>query len=359
MKTILINFLLLSIVILAAAQPGADILDLKSRWQININDQFVSYQNESTKAIYFWITPKTDKRHFLVVDGRKRYSVFVNNKLIVQKAGKTRLSVDSLTDLYPNKLFVGVYSENGVHHIITKLQSDLKIDKPLTLRKGNYFLDFSVLATLMLIICAVLFWRTNPALTIDYLNVNKLFSLQDKDDSTLTLRIASSVNLLIYLFGSFFTGLMLIIAFHFIGDQFWLSQQFSITSTAQAFWHWVVLSLIIYAGLMFKLIWLVLLTSLFAFRDTASFQFFNFMRTILLSVITLAIICVLYFVFGVRDENYFYFLISILSTIFIAGTTVVYFKLMSRMPFHFFHLFSYLCVSEIIPLMVLIKVFFY
>lgn len=359
MKKILVHFLLLSVVITAAAQPNENHFDLKSRWLININDQFAPYQNESTKAIYFWVTPKTDKRHFLIIDGRKPYSVFVNNKLIIQKTGKTRLSIDSLADLYPNKLFVGIYSENGVHHISTKLESDLKIDKSLVLRKGNYFLNFSVLATLVLIICAVLFWRTNPALTIDYLNVNKLFSLQDKDDSTLTLRIASSVNLLIYLFGSFFTGLMLIIAFHFIGDQFWLSQQFLINSTAQAFVHWLGLSLIIFASLMLKLIWLVLLTSLFAFRDTASFQFFNFMRTILFSAITLAIICVLYFVFGIRGENYFYFLLSILSTIFIAGTTVVYFKLMSRMPFHFFHLFSYLCVSEIIPLMVLIKVFFY
>jgi hypothetical protein len=33
--------------------------------------------------------------------------------------------------------------------------------------------------------------------------------------------------------------------------------------------------------------------------------------------------------------------------------------LMARMPYHFFHLFSYLCASEIMPLVVLIKVFFY
>jgi len=79
----------------------------------------------------------------------------------------------------------------------------------------------------------------------------------------------------------------------------------------------------------------------------------------LTAVTLLAAISLIYFIFEVRGQNYFFHLLTILSIVFTVGAVATYFKLIARMPFHFFHLFSYLCASEIIPLMVLIKVFFY
>jgi Domain of unknown function (DUF4271) len=335
-------------------------VDLKDHWLTYQSGQFTKFNSQSSNSIFFWVDSRAEKSNFLVLEGKHPFSVFVNSKLILQTHGKIKLSVDSLATIYSNQLFVGLFTQRGVHHLRTSIEKNqLPNQSKVVLRKGYYFLDFCILATLLLIVCFIFFLRTNPALTVDYLDMNKLFSLQDRDESTLTLRIASSVNLLIYLFGSFFFGLMLLISFHLMGEQVSLARLFPIHSTAQGFWQWILLSLIIFSLLLGKLLWLALISAIFGFRDTVSLQFFNFVRVILVSLTLLAFICMVYFVLGVQQENYFFHLLTILSLVFILGIMIMYFKLLARMPFHFFHLFSYLCASEIIPLMILIKVFFY
>jgi hypothetical protein len=337
--------------------------DLKDQWLYNRSGELIPYNNQRTTSVFFWMNAEKEKSNFLIVEGKHPFSVFINSKLILQKRGTVKLSIDSLSKMYSQQLFVGLYSRHGVATLKASIENKLVIqaaDQFLpALRKGNYFLDFTIIATLLLSTCVVLLLRTNPTLTFDYLDVIKLFSFQDRDESTLTLRIASSVNLLIYLFGSFFLGLMLLISLHFMGEQVSLSKFFIIRSTLQGLWQWAVLSIIIFGLLMSKLLWIGMLSALFGFRDTVSLQFFNFVRIILISVCLLATIGTTYFILGVRQESYFYHLLTILSIVFVLGTAIMYFKLLVRMPFHFFHLFSYLCASEIIPLMILIKVFYY
>jgi hypothetical protein len=347
--------------LLGWAQEAAPIqrVDLKDHWRVYRSGKLTDFDNQPSTSIFFWVDGRKQKGDFLCIEGKHPYTIFVNSKLILQKQGKIKLPIDSLTKIYTPQLFVGVFAPHGAHHMQTGIEATPLSSGGEVPRKGNYFLDFTLLATLLLAVAFVLFLRTNPALTFDYLDVRKLFSFQDRDESTLTLRIASSVNLLIYLFGSFFLGLMLLVSLHFMGAQVLLAKLFPVHATAQGFGQWMLLSLIIFGLLLAKLIWLTLLSALFGFRDTVSLQFFNFVRVIFISVCVLAAMGILYFILGVRQENYFFHLLTLLASIFALGTAITYFKLVARMPFHFFHLFSYLCASEIIPLMILIKVFFY
>jgi hypothetical protein len=337
--------------------------DLKDRWLVYRSGLLVRFDDRMATAVFFWVDGVKERGNSLCIEGKNPYSVFINSKLILQQKNKIKLSIDSLSKAYSPQLFIGIFSNQGAHRIRTSLEgsqeNNLAAFLELEPREKNYFLDFTILATLLLATCVVMLLRTNPTLTFDYLDVVKLFSFQDRDESTLNLRIASSVNLLIYLFGSFFLGLMLLISLHFMDGQVSLSNLFVVNSTAQGLWQWLILSLIIFSLLLVKLLWLSLLSALFGFRDTVSLQFFNFVRIILISVCLLAVISIVYFIIGVQHANYFFHLLTILSIVFAAGTAIMYFKLLVRMPFHFFHLFSYLCASEIIPLMILIKVFFY
>jgi hypothetical protein len=334
--------------------------DLKGQWLVNQSGQLFRYDNQATTSIFFWVDGKRQKGNRLSLYGKHPYSVFVDGKLISQNTGKANFSIDSLSKIYSHQLFIGLFSPQGVSHLFSEIESKPSLAQDaLVVRKGSYFLDFTILASLLLIIGFILFLRTNAMLTLDYLDFKKLFSFQDRDESTLTLRIASSVNILIYLFASFFLGLLLLASFHLMGSRVSLTQQFLVQSTALGFWQWTVLSSIVFGLLIAKLFWLVLLSALFGFRDTVRIQFFNFVRVILSAVTLLAAISLVYFIFNIREQNYFFHLLTILSIVFTIGVVATYFKLTARMPFHFFHLFSYLCASEIIPLMVLIKVFFY
>jgi hypothetical protein len=342
------------------AQLELQKVNLKDNWLINREGKFVKAPTASANTVFFWIDGR-EKGTLLRVKGRHAYAIFINSKLVVRSTGELKLSVDSLANIYSNKLFVGLFSAFGSHHLETVMETKNQLlpRDGIALRKGNYFLDFTILASLLLVVGFTLLLRTNPTLTFDYLDLNKLFSFLDRDESTLALRIASSVNLLVYLFCSLFLALILLVSFHLMGRQVLIASQFAVRSTIQGFQQWIFLSAIIFGLLILKLIWLVILNSLFGFRDIVRIQFFNFVRVILIAMSVLTMITTVYFVANIQDQKYFFHLITILSTIFGAGAVVMYFKLMARMPYHFFHLFSYLCASEIIPLVVLIRVFFY
>lgn len=362
-KKILAFYLLVSLNNWCLAQPDNQVSVLKNlqpQWMVYQDGKYEPYGNQSVNSIYFWIQPIQHQQSVLHIRSRHLFSFYVNHQLVLQRKGDVQIPVDSLMHAFQTPLLGSVYSDAGLHHLQTLITDHLpERDLELIKRKDSYFLNFCIIATIILVACFAVFLQTNPALTLDYLSVNKWFSFQDKDESKFTLRIASSVNLLIYLFGSSFLALTLLIAFRLAGNQFWLSQRFQVHSTTQAFGQWIWLSSIIFFLFILKLVWLAILTALFGFRDTVNFQFFNFIRMVLLAVSTIAFLCITFYILKVQQPYYFEMLIYILSGIFAAGTLITYFKLLSRMPFHFFHLFSYLCASEIIPLLVLMKVFFY
>jgi hypothetical protein len=343
-----------------AQENSRQSISIKDQWLVHTSGSFLPFKHQSTTAIFFWVDGRSEKGSLLYIAGRHPYSLLINAKLVVQKEGKAVFSIDSLARIYSSALFIELFSANGAQHLQTDLiRNEVAASQGYLPRAGNYFLDFTLLASLIIIIGFIAFLRTNPTLTLDYVDINKLFSFQDRDESTLTLRIASSVNLLIYLFSSMFLGLVVLITLHFLGDQVSVARLFPIGSTIEGFKQWSILSTIIFGLLMIKLFWLVVLSALFGFRDMVRIQFFNFVRIIFIAMFLLSIISLFYFVLQIRSQDYFFYMMLILSIILVVGAIANYFKLMARMRFHFFHLFSYLCASEIIPLMILIKVLLY
>lgn len=63
-----------------------------------------------------------------------------------------------------------------------------------------------------------------------------------------------------------------------------------------------------------------------------------------------------YFVLEIEKPDFFYFLLAAYCAFMMLSTLFLYFKLMTRTSSSVFHLFSYLCGSEIISMMILIKV---
>ena len=72
----------------------------------------------------------------------------------------------------------------------------------------------------------------------------------------------------------------------------------------------------------------------------------------------MSILSLIYFVFKGGQPLFYKQLIVLALALMSAGSVMVLIKLLARAPFSFFHLFSYLCASEIIPLVIIIKIFF-
>lgn len=325
-------------------------------WQVMEKGTLVPYTGQHTRAIHFTVSPVMRDKILLISD-RAGFSVFINGVLAVNNVKQLRWPMDSLWKSNKGKIFISVYEQQRIRSLKTTLESIvLATDPGNPLRAGNYFSDFLVLAALLLFAFFVVLFRMNPRLAFDYVNVIKFFSIQERDEPTVASRIGSSLNLLFFALISFFYSYLLLIVFYFAADRLSLSSAFVFKSLPVAFLNWIVLSVILFAVLLAKLAWIAGLSSLFVLRDTVRFQFFNFVRQLFISAVLMAILASFYFIFGVRSERSFYYLIVISIGLLITGIIFLFLKLMARSAFPVFHLFSYLCASEIIPLMILVKV---
>jgi len=291
----------------------------------------------------------------LLIESKKVFYLFVNSTFVLKHQGPIRLYADSLRQKYSNSIFISVYQKTGTKDLSLKwitLQPYDELYNPP--RPLLVFSNFILVSSLTLIIFFAALFRTNPQLTLDYLNLVKLFYLRDREENQITLRITSSVNLLFYLFCSLLASLALITSLYFAKEGVSFLTYPSFTTTGRYLWQWLFLALGILGALVAKLAFIAMVALLFGWRDITGVQFFNFIRVLILSLVLIAIVSLFCFSFGIH-VNYFT-LLKAGCILLLMGAGLLYFKLQARTTFRSFHLFSYLCATEIFPLMILVKV---
>jgi hypothetical protein len=320
--------------------------DLKPQWKI-------VGQPSTHKAVHIPIDLSQAKGNYILIESKKDFYGFINTAFAF-KGHRKVLNADSLIRKHSNTIFLSIYQKDGIEDLSMYVVSLKPIDDLFNPgRPASTFSNFLLAASLILILFFTTLFRTNPQLTLDYLNVIKLFYLRDREENQITLRITSSVNLLFYLFCSLLASLALITAARFSNEGLSFLMRSTLPSASQYLARWIVLALVILGLLMAKFVFASMLALLYNWRDVAGFQFFNFVRVLILSLACVALVGTFCFSFGI-DINYFK-LLEIGCLLLAIGTGLLYFKLLTRASFHSFHLFSYLCATEIFPLVILIK----
>jgi hypothetical protein len=330
--------------------------DLRPQWRIIGEGKFHKYQGQSTKTIHFSLDLSKNGTFFLQIQSKTNFYLFINSSLITS-GQHLKINADSLKQLYGKNVFASIYQNQSIKDLSIQwvvYENKSQFYNPLL--PGKSFQNFVLLSTLLLVILFTGLLRSNPQLTVDYLNVIKLFSLKHRDDSQFVLRITSSVNLLFYFFCSLLTSLAILIAIH---NTTYLSSLMDIGSktTGEHMIKWFLVSLLIFGLLMMKLLLASTFSMLFDWRDMAGFQFFNFVRVLVISLMLIGVISIFSFSMNI-NLNYF-FLVKCFCALLSFGAGLMFFKLLNRESATPFHLFSYLCATEIFPLVILIKVFLF
>lgn len=353
---------ILSWVAEAQSYEGAVIKDLRDDWKTFSNNQYKDYsKSEYELAIYFLVDANRHKNALLRIESQKEFSIFIGGRLIIaNKKGIIICDLDSLSARYSNPLdFSIIRSTVDIStKIITKEGVSIKDDN-LVERKEQYFLNFSIIASLILLTFFVTLLRMNPKLTYDYLNFTKLFSVQEREENIMTIRITSSVNLLFYTFAGLLAAFLLMVIFHYAYAELSLDNLFHVNSVNEGFTQWLKLTVLILLTLLGKLILIGVLSYLFKATEIMAIQFFNFIRLFFFTFGVISLLVVFFFMARVHNPAWYYGLCYVVVGIFIFWEIIIFLKLLSRVSFHIFHLFFYLCASELIPLVILIKVVFY
>ncbi len=354
MKTAVLLILFFLNAMGGSTQPIELTKDLKNSWKVLKGNVLEDYQGERIHSIHFFVTEEY-KGGTISITAPEEFTLFVDGELQIRAGSELRINVDSLLSVKGYSPLLSVFNKDNVKTIKTELIQLRPLDNLNFVRASDHLNDFIIISSLLLFGFFIVLFRFNTRLTIDYFNLSKVLSFQEREDAIFTGRIGSSVNVLFFVFISMFIGLLLLVIFN-SGPT--AVQKISIQSTSAAFIWWFFFSVMVLGFLVVKLMLVYIMSALFGFKSMVRFQFFNFIRSLYVTAALMGIGLLGYFVFELEKPDFFYFLLAAACGFMILSSFFFYLKLMSKTSSAGFHLFSYLCGSEIILMVILIKVLF-
>jgi hypothetical protein len=340
------NWLLLFFLITVVPVRALDTLrtDLKPAWLMAQEHAWVQHDGKGKTA---HLPLDQCPGAFIEFEAKNPFTVFINNRLIHQSVNHVRFSVDSLKNKVGNASMLTIFSASGVSSIVCR--SIVIQPENVWKKKPNSNASFLITMSMVLVTALLALIRTNPAVATDYFSFGKIFSIRKTDD-TPTVRLTTSSNLLYVVFIVALLGTLLFILRN--GSAvLWLGFRLSLAKA------------IIYCGyvglfVVVKILWVHLLTGVFGLTDFRAAQIQDYLRLILASALFCGFVLLLFVILGMDWRPWLSRLEFFLACTQVVYTVLVYLKLMAQGGFTVFHLFSYLCLAEIIPLILLFKIYF-
>jgi len=336
--------------------------DLGHDWQVFTNNHYESFSdNRKLKTIYFLVNADKFSRDKLCIHATEPFSLFINGKLAAEQNGK--FSIDSLAKKYSSsRLLIAIHQDKIIPSALqTTIETPTPANTPPFLsadRPATFFRDFVVVALIILLLLLIVVMRLNPKLASDYFSIMKIFSLREGDDSQVRTRISTSTNVLFYGFCSLIVGFYLLIIFHFLTPLYVAADYFKTTSFLSAIAQWIELSLLVLGIFVLKMILIYAVSNMFGARDVAGIHFFNWIRMLLIVFGILSVIVFTYFILRGHSIDINTMLLKLVAWCLVLWTVLIFLKLNGRSDYSLFHLFSYICATEIIPLVIIITVLY-
>jgi hypothetical protein len=336
--------------------------DLTPEFKIFDEEQYLPYANQdNVHTIYFFIDSEKFSGDYLHLTSVNKFVMFINGKLASDNG--ERFSIDSLSKVFGSaNLLVALHQENiSVKSLRARIETPAyvtasnftPVDKPF-----SFFRDFVVIASIVLLVMFIIVLNLNPKLASDYFSVRRIFNLREGDDNQIYMRITSSTNILFYIFCSLILGFYLMIVFHFISPAYAMTTYISSDSFGGALSQWVLLSLSILTIFFAKIILVYVTSTLFGSKELAGIHVFNWVRLLLIIFGSMSIVLFFYFILHGQSSLFHSILLNLIAWCLVGWIIIIFLKLRSRSGYSMFHLFSYICATEIIPLLIIITVLY-
>jgi hypothetical protein len=275
------------------------------------------------------------------------FHILINNRLAYQNITSLKMPMRQLRQQAGETGLLAIYSTSGVSTLVCRAV----VIEPENVwkRKASFTSTFLAVMGIALTGALIALVRINPAMAADYFSLNKTFSIRQTDDAP-TIRLTSSSNLLYFVFIMALTGTLLFVLRN--GSAVWwlgfrLSAGHTLTYTL---WAGVIM--------LVKIVWVQWLGVVFGLAEFRVFQVQDYLRMMLASALFCSVMLLLFVILGIDWRAWTATLEYFLILTHAAFAALIYLKLMAQGGFTVFHLFSYLCLAEIIPLILLLKIYF-
>ncbi len=335
--------------------------DLKSDWRTFAQGRYEPVSGQRVSTVYLTLDAQQYHGNVLNIAADKAFDLFINGKLAGTGVALL-LPVDSLLQLYTAPFDISVRSRYGtlrdLHTAVMAKISGNGVDDGPEQRKSSAFRDFSVVAALILMLLLIVIIRLNPKLASDYFAITKMFSAYEGEDAQLYSRITSSVNILFYLFCSLMIAYYLMMVFQFVGDRFPLALSFQPEDFLHAMMLWLKLSGVLFLFLLMKIMLVYGLAYLFGLQGVGGVHFFNWVRLLVVVFGAATVMLSIYYMARGQHADVFSVALQFLSWGLAVWMVMIVMKLKGRTDHALFHLFSYICATELIPFLFIVKILY-
>lgn len=224
----------------------------------------------------------------------------------------------------------------------------------LTKRNRDEIRDFFFIALIAILFLIAIFRAFFPAIFGIFWNPRSVFSIEDIWESSSFSKIYSAELLFYLVLINMSTGLLVVLVIHGLGIDFYgmgLDGE-----VEKLVFGWLIFSLLLTIITFFKFIWLGTGAFLFNLKKIAFPHFFYLLKVRGFALfITICMLLVVYannWLSLYEHFSYMYYTFIIIYSLGLIGLTIWLYK---KNGFNNYHLFSYLCTSELIPFLVICK----
>ncbi len=219
-------------------------------------------------------------------------------------------------------------------------------------RKNEFILVFSII-----FFAAMGYFRLQfPRIFRSFLDMNRVLSIRVRDEMVTGFRLFSLHSMTIHVLVSILSGFFLTVGNRYLNESLQVNEVVLLDYINE----WGASTLMILAFLLGKRFLIQVFGEIFQMRNSVYLQVFEFLRSIFILFSTAFFV---YLVFFYMFENAALWLIANMAgfaiAFIISAVLLMFYKLAFETRYQKLHLFSYLCATEILPAILLLKWMFF
>lgn len=338
--------------------------DLRLDWTFYSEDEqtvlpFLDENNESPYAIHLLHDLDYGKGTYLKVNIPAATSLFIENKFIFHFDNDTvRLfSIDSLrSQLSKEQLYLTLYSKAGFKSPPASSIGFLRRDfdtamnvNPISQREIDARNDYLKIIILLVFTFFVVLHTLLPSELREFYSISSLMTFRYTDTYLTKFRIITKTQTLVIVYQAAMLAAIMIVSLHYYNNPLGTS----IMMRVNPIFGWMMIFALTLVLIFFKYILITIVSHLFGITDRINFYFIEYLR------MAMIFYSMIFMVISYVVINRFYSLEELLRALILVviifnflRLVVIYFKFQRNISIKNLHLFSYLCSTELIPIVI-------
>ena len=329
---------------------------------------FIPEYHGHTGALYQWVEIRKDRPFLITFTAKKDLCLFINNQLVFTADSVASYTLDLSTKIVGSKkkdqyLLCIWHPTEQPDYTTFKNESDSEpkfnspTKKELVIDKVRVNPNYNAFVIFLLIIGLLYGWL-RTSYSSDFKNLFSISNLLRRSalDEGFLAKPISSWSSILFVIAFSLSFALLIVAIHTNIQNIVIFNRLFAVSEADITSKILFYTILVFAFILFKYLFLKLMGYIFDLAGLVSLQYREFTRTLLFMGMFLPIIMVLYLSFNTTmPQTILLFSTIVVSSILIITVLRIFYTLNKKVSLRNLHLFSYICATEIIPLIILLK----